>query len=211
MSDKCATVHRWANTSERYRFPFDASEIPLNGVYILFEKGEYGHEQDRIVRIGSHTGHDRLGLRLEEYFSIENKDRSIFRKNIGRAILNKKKDPFLEYWEMKLTTKKDREKYAPLVDHEYQKRVEKQVSRYMQCHFSFCVIGIADNEENPLLIEKKLISTVSLCKECQPSENWLGHDSPKEKIAGIGLWQEHHLCKKENILSTSDIEKFFLK
>ena len=36
----------------------------------------------------------------------ENKDRSIFRKNIGRAILNKNQDPFLGQWELDLTTRK---------------------------------------------------------------------------------------------------------
>ena len=69
-----------------------SKKIYKNGVYILFEKNESGHNGDRIVRIGSHTGNDNLVKRLEEHFLKENKDRSIFRKNIGRALLNKNSD-----------------------------------------------------------------------------------------------------------------------
>jgi len=36
----------------------------------------------------------------------ENKDRSIFRKNIGRALLNKDNDPFIEQWNKKNLAKK---------------------------------------------------------------------------------------------------------
>lgn len=77
-----------------------------NGVYILFEKNEFGHNGDRIVRIGSHTGNDNLVKRLEEHFLKENKDRSIFRKNIGRALLNKNSDSYLDIWDIDLTSKK---------------------------------------------------------------------------------------------------------
>ena len=209
MSNQCAAVHRWADASRRYQFPFDTSEIPCNGVYILFEKGEHGHGRDRIVRIGSHMGDGRLGSRLEEHFVNENKDRSIFRKNIGRAILNQTGDSFLECWNKTLITKADRNTHISLVDNEYQKNIEMQVSRYLRCNFSFCVVGTADEGENPLALEKKLIATVSLCNECQPSENWLGRHSPKEKIASSGLWQEQHLYKKENIVSAWDIDLYF--
>jgi len=208
-NDNCAAVHRCANASRRYRFPFGASEIPSNGVYILFEKGECGHGQDRIVRIGSHTGSDRLSSRLEEHFVKENKDRSIFRKNIGKAILNQRGDSFLKYWEKDLTSKENKEKYASQIDFEYQKCIEKQVSQYMRCNFSFCVIGTADKEENPLVLEKKLIATISLCSECRPSKDWLGRYSPEKKIVKSGLWQVHHLYKTEKTLSASDVRKFF--
>ncbi len=41
----------------------------------------------------------------------------------------------------------------------------------------------------------KLISTVSLCKNCIKSQNWLGNYSPKEKIRESGLWVVNELYK----------------
>lgn len=203
MSDDCALIHRLMNACKRHHFPFQQAEIPLNGIYILFEKGEgddhgHGHEhkhgQCRIVRVGTHTGDNRLRKRLEEHFLNERKDRSIFRKNIGRAILHRRKDSFLKYWEINLTSRQAREKYASLVDHEYQKSVERKVSRYIQNNFSFCVFEIAD-KTNRIELETKLISTISRCSECKPSKNWLGRHSPKDKIANSGLWQVNGLYK----------------
>lgn len=54
MSDACATVHKLANGLSRHYFPFEETEIPSNGIYILFQKGEKGHGLERIVRIGTH-------------------------------------------------------------------------------------------------------------------------------------------------------------
>jgi hypothetical protein len=85
MSDLCYELHQLCSLLPRLRFPFEEKDIPCNGVYILFEEGEEAHGMDRIVRIGSHTGQNKLLSRLREHFINENKDRSIFRKNIGRA------------------------------------------------------------------------------------------------------------------------------
>lgn len=194
MTDKCSCIHRLANDLQRHRFPFDNSLIPQNGLYLLFEKGEKGHNQDRIVRIGTHTGNNQLPSRLKQHFLNENKDRSIFRKNIGRALLNKNSDSFLEYWELDLTTKKARTEYSSLIDFEYQEKIEKQVSRYIQDKFSFGVIEVKDKKDR-LQLEAKIISTVSWCEECKPSSNWLGNMSPKEKIVQSGLWQVNELYK----------------
>src|SRR4051812_33329339 len=90
----CAGLHAWAGSLPRHEFPFSGSTIPGNGIYLLFEKGEEAHGGDRIVRAGTHTGVGQLLSRLHQHFVVENKDRSIFRKNIGRALLNKTKDPY---------------------------------------------------------------------------------------------------------------------
>jgi hypothetical protein len=58
----------------------------------------------RIVRIGTHTGANQLCSRLKQHFLNEMKDRSIFRKNIGRCLLKQANDPFLEFWELDLTS-----------------------------------------------------------------------------------------------------------
>ena len=80
-----------------FHFPFDVTRIPLNGIYVLFERGEVAHGANRIVRVGTHTGDDQLRSCLRQHFLLENKDRSIFRKNIGRAPLNRDYDPFLRW------------------------------------------------------------------------------------------------------------------
>lgn len=65
MSAECETIHKLAWELERHGFPFDESKIPLNGIYLLFQKGEEGHQGERIVRIGTHTGDNQLRSRLK--------------------------------------------------------------------------------------------------------------------------------------------------
>jgi hypothetical protein len=195
MSEKCKQLHQWFNNLERISFPFDERKISRNGIYILFERGETAHGMDRIVRIGTHTGKNQLRSRLKQHFIKENKDRSVFRKNIGRALLNRDKDPFLEQWEIDLTTKKAKEEYSALIDFEKQKEVEERVSQYIQADFSFVVIEV-EAKDRRLELESKIISTISLCNECGPSSSWLGLFSPKEKISKSGLWLVNELYKE---------------
>jgi hypothetical protein len=194
MSHICETIHRHFAKLPRHTFPFKESDIPSNGIYILYEKGEKAHGTDRIVRVGTHTGDNQLRSRLKQHFVSENKDRSIFRKNIGRAILAKRNDPFLEQWEWDLTTKANKEKYLPLLDREKQAAVEKEVSLYIREAFSFVAFEVAEKAER-LDQESKIISTVSLCDECGPSDHWLGLYSPKAKIRESGLWLVNELYK----------------
>ncbi len=195
MNKFCNKVHQLINSMKRFNFPFDESKIPNDGIYVLFEKGEKGHGFDRIVRIGTHTGSNQLRSRLFQHFLNENKDRSIFRKNIGRALLNKARDPFLNLWELDLTTKKARAELAGKINLSRQKEIEKEVTKYIQDNFSFVVFEVPQKNKR-LNFEAKLISTVSLCEECEPSQNWLGLLSPKNKIRESGLWQVNELYKE---------------
>lgn len=204
MSKDCDELHKIFRNMKRFSFPFDSEDIPLNGIYILFEKNETGHFGDRIVRIGTHTGKDQLRSRLFQHFINENKDRSIFRKNIGRALLNKNKDTFLDKWEIDLTTAISKKENRGLIDFEKQKEIEKKVSRYIRDNFSFVVFPVEDKDKR-LELESKIISTISLCNECKPSENWLGNFSPKEKIQKSGLWLVNELWKIP--LSDEDMEE----
>ena len=193
MSKNCSVLHGWFNGNEKFSFPFDESEIPFqNGVYVLFEKGELAHSTRRIVRIGTHTGQDKLRSRLSQHFLKNNKDGSIFRKNIGRALLNRDKDSFLKSWD--LTTKRAKEQYSGLIDLTRQKEVERRVSECIQNNFCFAIFR-TDDKNKRLSLESRIISTVSLCKECRPSENWLGKSSPKKKIRESGLWLVNELWK----------------
>jgi len=204
MSEICQQLHDLCNSLPRHRFPCDELAIPRNGIYVLFEKGEHAHGADRIVRVGTHRGENQLRSRLKQHFVNENKDRSIFRKNIGRAMLQRAGDTFLEQWNWDLTARKAKERYLPLLDKEKQRQIEKKVTEYIRQNFSFVVFGI-DNKEERLEWERKIISTVSWCKECGPSSNWLGSYSPKQKIRESGLWLVNGLYKDE--LSWVELEE----
>lgn len=199
----CEALHIWANSLPAFRFPFDASRIALNGIYILFERGEVAHGTNRIVRIGTHTGANQLPSRLCQHFLIENKDRSIFRKNIGRALLNRDNDPFLPVWELDRTSRMMRNQHGA-IDTDRQYAIEKAVSDYIRDHFSFIVVRVDDKEER-LGLELQMISTASLCEACLPSAHWLGLFSPKKKIRESGLWLVNELYKKP--LSFRDLER----
>ena len=195
MGQICHQLHLFFNRLPVLAFPFDTNKIPQNGIYILFETGETGHGTNRIVRIGTHTGDNQLRSRLKQHYIQENKDRSIFRKNIGRAILNRDRDPFLPQWELDLTTREAKQKYKNVVDYSRQKQIEQRVTKYIQANFRFIVFCVNEKEQR-LDWESKIISTVSLCTECQPSSSWLGIYSPIEKIRQSGLWNVNELYKK---------------
>ncbi len=202
MLTNCAALHKLASTLPVFCFPFTETAIPLNGIYFLFEQGEKGHGTNRLVRIGTHTGKNQLRSRLKQHFLTENKDRSIFRKNIGRCLLHQTSDPFLKNWELDLTPKASRDKFSSTIDWKKQASVEGAVSAYIRSNFSFVVIPIEEKTAR-LTLESKIISTISLCKDCSSSPNWLGQHSPKEKIRQSGLWLVNELYKEP--LSKADL------
>jgi len=73
--------------------------------------------------------------------------------------------------------------------------VEGDVTKYLQNHFRFVVFRV-DDKSDRLDLESKIISTVSLCDQCRPSDGWLGLSSPKEKICQSGLWLVNELYKE---------------
>lgn len=194
MSQLCHKLHYLFNSLPLFWFSFDSAKIPQNGIYVLFENGEYAHGTNRIVRIGTHTGDNQLRSRLQQHFIRENKDRSIFRKNIGRALLNRAKDPYLTKWEFDLTTKEAKIKYFNEIEPDKQKQVEQQVTSFMQSHLRFVVFRV-ESKARRLELESQIISTVSACTQCKPSTDWLGRFSPKDKIRESGLWIVNELYK----------------
>ena len=203
MSDTCQEVHELLNSLCRHTFPFAPERIPRNGIYALYEKGETGHGGDRIVRVGTHTGANQLRERLQQHFMQENKDRSIFRKNIGRALLNRDHDPFLEFWELDRTTRKAKDRYGGGIELKRQAEIEHRVSQTIRERFSFVVLAVEDNARR-LALESRLISTDSWCETCRPSAGWLGRHSPKQKIRESGLWLVNELYKEP--ITDADLE-----
>ena len=110
--------------------------------------------------------------------------RSIFRKNIGRCFLNKSNNSFLAKWEIDWTSKNLVNLSEENV--EFQKRLEKEISNYIQENFSFCVFE-TDAKKDRFEIEAKLISTIHACDQCEPSQDWLGRFSPKDNVHHTSL------------------------
>lgn len=192
MKNYCDELHQLCANLPRYKYPFKDAAFPQNGIYIVFEDGETAHGTDRIVRVGTHTGHNNLKARLSEHFYTERKDRSVFRKNIGRAFLHKTGDPYLKIWNIDRTVRKNRERYRDKIDIEKEQKIEQQVSKYIRERISFAVLPV-DDKGKRLELESKIIGAVSLCEACTASKHWLGLSSPKEKIRNSGLWQEQGL------------------
>ena len=196
MKSISSRLHILFNEQKRFSFPFkqQINEIPENGIYIIFENGEKFGNLDRIVRIGTHTGERQLRSRLNQHFIKENKNRSIFRKNIGRCILNKNRSSYLPLWELDTTSRADKEKNLKLLDLDFEKKIEKKISDYIQTNLTFCIFQV-NTKEQRLFWESKIISTLAKSQELKPSKNWLGNYSTKDKIKTVGLWQVNELFK----------------
>lgn len=204
----CEFLHREVAKLPRFRHGFNLKDIPANGIYFLFENGEEAHNGERIVRIGTHTGQNNLPKRLKEHLYTPNKDRSVFRKHIGRSLLTRLNDPFLAAWEIDLTTRKAREQFAHKVDKLKLEEVEREVSDYMNSNFSFAVLRV-DGKDDRLAAESGLLSAIAACAGCRPSQKWLGLHHPKSVIRESGLWNVLGLDKAP--IEQADMEQLFLK
>ena len=191
-------LHELFNSIRRFHFPFEGEieQIPMNGVYLIFEAGEKCWDWDRIVRVGTHTGNNQLRSRLYQHFLMQNKNRSIFRKNIGRCLLNKDNNPYLEKWDLDTTSSADKLKNGHLIDRDVENKYEILISNYIQENLSFSVFKV-DSKEERIIWESRIISTLAAFQNVCPSKDWLGHSSPKEKIKKHGLWQVNELGNQQ--------------
>ncbi|MFV0516956.1 MAG: DUF6884 domain-containing protein [Aminipila sp.] len=182
-SNHCLLLHKLFQATQRFTFD-QINQISFeNGIYIVFEKGEMYGQFERIVRVGTHDSPNRLKARLKDHFARENKDGSIFRKNIGKAILNKKNDTYLDVWT--IDTSKP-ENYL-FIDKKKQLEVEADVSEYLRNSFSFTCFQVEDKDLR-LRLEKGIIATLNSQSDFTASSEWLGNDSPIQKIKDNGLW-----------------------
>jgi len=223
----CKWLHEQLEQLPLIRCPFNLKQLPENGIYFFYEKGEtwgHGGDKQRIVRIGTHRSNN-FRSRINDHFLLDGrkmnfnsmkpapKDRSIFRKNIGRALLGKRGSPYLQTWELDFTPRSNRDRYSYLRDIELEKEIEKQITQILRNNFSFRFI-VVENEAIKMGtkgLESNLIGTVAGCSLCEPSSGWLGRHSPKKEIRNSGLWVVQHLnsppITTEKSLLTSLIKK----
>lgn len=223
ISEKCKWLHEALEALPLIKYPFRLEFLPTNGIYFFYEEGEmwgHGGNKLRIVRVGTHRGNN-FRSRIAEHFLINDRkmnfnknkpkpaDRSIFRKNIGRALLNKNNDPYLKVWEIDFLPRDNRDRWENLRDIEKEKSIEKQITEIIRdkYYFRFLIIENEDERIGSKGLESKLIGTLSRCTKCKPSANWLGNYSPKKQIITSGLWLTQHLNADEITDKDMDLVK----
>ncbi|MBV1818116.1 DUF6884 domain-containing protein [Clostridium cochlearium] len=109
VDERATIIHNMAREMSHYSWnEIDDIEFE-NGIYMIFKSGEFGHAMDRVVRVGTHRADGRLKARLKDHYFRKNKDGSIFRKNIGLALLNKDQDEYLDIWGLNTSNPKIKE------------------------------------------------------------------------------------------------------
>ncbi len=151
MTSVCEEIHASLERLPRIRYPFAGVAMPENGIYFFYEEGEaWGHGGDapRIVRVGTHRD-GNFRQRIESHFLTrpsgallssdrpKPSDRSIFRKNIGRALLSKERDPYLEVWEIDFTTRRNRESLGHKRNVGKEREIEDEITRILRTCFPF--------------------------------------------------------------------------
>jgi len=181
---------------------------PDRGVYFFFESDEtrkdgYSNNQQlRVTRVGTHAVSrgsktklwDRLrthrGPKKGKYGDGGNHRASVFRKEVGKAIIEKEslRERYPRWGVGSSASNEIREKEHPM---------EKRVSRYIR-DLPFLWLKVDDEpgrESMRSYIEKNSIALISNL-EREPvdsrSDGWLGHNSPNRKIRGSGLWNSEH-------------------
>jgi hypothetical protein len=75
-------------------------------------------------------------------------DRSIFRKNIGRALLNRQRDlDYLKVWEIDFTSNINRANHSHFRNIEKEKTIESQITELLRETFYFRFISIEGQEK----------------------------------------------------------------
>ncbi|MCX8182769.1 MAG: hypothetical protein N3D12_06595 [Candidatus Methanomethyliaceae archaeon] len=234
MSKFCQWLHEQLEQLPLISFPFKLEDLPYNGVYFIYERGEiwgHGGNKPRIVMIGTHTGNDRFRSRINEHYLIEDSvmnfgrdtlkpsDRSIFRLNIGKILLSKNKDSYLQIWDIDFTKSENRQNFGDMRDIKKEKELESTITKIIRENFSFRYIVMDQYEgDERLELKKHLIGTVAGCYLCKPSANWLGKSSPNPKISNGKMWNSNNLragpldeYEKDLLLSSIEHTKEWLR
>jgi len=201
----CGKIHKLIQNFPRFCEP--ESVLPLDGLYFFFEEGEKAvHEKyasDRIVRVGNHLTNHGLMNRLKKHYT-GSKRNSAFLRIVGGSLIRRdnpeaeclNSDPGMGHWERKNV------KYR-----KYCKPYKVYSKNYIRENTKFTAISVPDKEIRSQL-EKALVSTISLCEQCHPSENWLGQFAYCQLTRQSGLWQINYLYKKDLVMTPFIMKKF---
>ena len=201
--------------------------LPKYGVYFFFESGETRKSDDslRITRIGANgVGDDTetpLWVRLrthrgnnpdkipdevpegrvsENMKYVGNHRGSVFRQEVGRAILSKE-GLMTQYSEW------GKGSDAPESTRLYENPLEKQVSEYILDLPFIWVEGDKNSGQDSTqkYLEEHsiaLLSNYNSDSVIDPRQNdWLGHHHPQEKIKKSGLWNRDEVDGADNYTS----------
>lgn len=202
-SNTCVELHKILNSSRRYDYT-NIDSIPFtNGIYVMFERGEKYNGIDRVVRVGTHIEDGGLIDRIREHYILENKNRSIFRKHLGLALLYKDRDPYTNIWNADTSKNNIIEHYKAQIDEVKELNLEKRITRHINSSITFTCIPINSREER-LRFEEGILTTLNKASDFKPSQQWLGLNSPISNISKKGLWNAGGLTGIE--LQKEDIE-----
>lgn len=197
MNNLYPYIHKFFNQQKRYYFPYDRMELinvtDKNGLYVLFEEGEKYTDFDRIVRIGSHDGDDRLVKRLKDHFLSSKQRNSIFRKHIGRCLLSQNNDNYLDAWNKPFKKIVDKERYKDIVDLKYEQKYESLISNHIQNSLTFTLIPKVYDKIKRDRIEEGLISILNQSSDKSSSDSWLGSFHPDKRIRNAKIWNIEYL------------------
>ena len=172
---------------------------PRKGVYFFFENGEFRRDgaTPRVVRVGTHavskgsrtTLWNRLSTHRGTRAGGGNHRGSIFRLHVGAALLARNEDivPKVASWAKGSSAPRDVRKSET--------HVERAVSSYIGT-MPFLWIEADDKSGKDSIrrfIEANAIALLSRpgvtgAVADPPSESWLGHYCPNEKVRRSGLW-----------------------
>lgn len=165
---RCITIH--------------ASDVPLNGIYFVFEKGELitidRLDVDRVVRIGSHRKPGRLQKRIRNHYGRlkrywGNSGGSVFRELVGEALISRNGGDEVA-------------KNNWLSSH-FPEDTEELISKYFEEHYTFkCIMVHSDSIRCKM--ESFLISLFANYSNARPSDKWLGNYSYSHRVRQIGMW-----------------------
>ncbi|MCX8182614.1 MAG: hypothetical protein N3D12_05800 [Candidatus Methanomethyliaceae archaeon] len=174
-----------ANKGRLFRGPSDL--LPINGIYVFFEAGQKilinSKEYNRIVRIGINERPNNFRSRIRGHYH-GNIEGSVFRENVGWALLESKGKRPMERFRTKREYKKQNSS-GPL---------EKEISDYFSKFLTFKAFQITysklEDYERIMIGAFSIYYQYKILKKELDLSNWLGlyTYSQQDKIKRSGLW-----------------------
>lgn len=176
-------------------------EWPKRGVYFFFEQGETRSDTGdglRVVRVGTHAltagSSTRLWSRLSQHKGQTktgggNHRGSIFRLLVGATLINKNSLSFPTWGTGNTADRTVRDAETDL-----ERQVSEAIGRML-----FLWLAVED-EPGPMsqrgYVERNSIALLSNYNKPtldDPSKDWLGHHSNRERVRKSGLWNQNHV------------------